>query len=87
MDHEWLSMRASYMDFNVRISHYTLFVTLHLCGYIICYFTSMWNMFHPYHACALQTVMKATRRQLERELLMDDVTRLEDMPSYGLLSR
>ncbi|KAJ4822669.1 hypothetical protein Tsubulata_027232, partial [Turnera subulata] len=49
MDHQWLTMRASYMDFN--------------------------------------TVMKATRRQLERELLFEDVTRLEDLPSYSLLTR
>ncbi|KAK6162671.1 hypothetical protein DH2020_002512 [Rehmannia glutinosa] len=49
MDHQWLAMHASYMDFN--------------------------------------TVMKATRRQLERELLQEDVTRLEDLPSYSLLSR
>ncbi|XP_047338232.1 ELMO domain-containing protein C-like [Impatiens glandulifera] len=49
MDHQWLSMHASYMDFN--------------------------------------TVMKATRRQLERELLQEEVTRLEDLPSYGLLIR
>uniref|UniRef100_A0A7N0TIN7 ELMO domain-containing protein n=1 Tax=Kalanchoe fedtschenkoi TaxID=63787 RepID=A0A7N0TIN7_KALFE len=49
MDHLWLDMRATYMDFN--------------------------------------TVMKSTRRQLERELLLDDMSRLEDLPSYGLLSR
>lgn len=49
LDHQWLEMRASYMDFN--------------------------------------TVMKATRRQLERELLLEDVTRLEDLPSYSLLTR
>lgn len=49
MDHQWLTMRASYMDFN--------------------------------------TVMKSTRRQLEKELLHEDVTRLEDLPSYSLLSR
>lgn len=48
MDHQWLSMRASYMDFN--------------------------------------TVMKATRRQLEREFVLDATRRLEDMPSYGLLT-
>ncbi|XP_047318319.1 ELMO domain-containing protein A-like isoform X2 [Impatiens glandulifera] len=47
MDHQWLSMRASYMDFNA--------------------------------------VMKATRRQLEREILQEDVTRVEDLPSYSLL--
>lgn len=49
MDHQWLTMRASYMDFNA--------------------------------------VMKSTRRQLERELLQDDITRLEELPSYSLLSR
>ncbi|KAE8730137.1 ELMO/CED-12 family protein isoform 2 [Hibiscus syriacus] len=30
-------------------------------------------------------VLKSTRAQLERELLMDDVLRIEDMPSYTLL--
>ncbi|KAH0991913.1 hypothetical protein GBA52_003396 [Prunus armeniaca] len=30
-------------------------------------------------------VLKSTRAQLERELLMDDVFRIEDMPSYSLL--
>ncbi|CAA2983216.1 Hypothetical predicted protein [Olea europaea subsp. europaea] len=49
MDHQWLAMHASYMDFN--------------------------------------TVMKATRRHLETELLQENITRLEDLPSYGLLSR
>ncbi|XP_052170806.1 uncharacterized protein LOC127787017 isoform X3 [Diospyros lotus] len=49
MDHQWLTMRASYMDFNA--------------------------------------VMKATRRQLESELLQEDITRLEDLPSYSLLTR
>nr|POF18806.1 elmo domain-containing protein a [Quercus suber] len=35
------------------------------------------------------TVMKSTRRQLEKELLelLEDITRLEDLPSYGLLTR
>ncbi|XP_048140964.1 ELMO domain-containing protein A isoform X3 [Rhodamnia argentea] len=32
-------------------------------------------------------VMKSTRRQMERELLLEDVMRLEDLPSYGLLAR
>ncbi|KAG0451656.1 hypothetical protein HPP92_026109 [Vanilla planifolia] len=49
MDHIWLTMQASYMDFNA--------------------------------------VMKATRRQLERELLLEDVQRLDDMPSFRLLIR
>ncbi|XP_030965808.1 ELMO domain-containing protein A-like isoform X4 [Quercus lobata] len=35
------------------------------------------------------TVMKSTRRQLEKELLelLEDITRLEDLPSYSLLTR
>ncbi|AES80508.1 putative ELMO domain-containing protein [Medicago truncatula] len=49
MDNQWLSMHASYMDFN--------------------------------------TVMKSTRRQLEKELLLEDLTQLEDVPSYKLLTR
>ncbi|XP_076923271.1 uncharacterized protein LOC143585343 [Bidens hawaiensis] len=48
MDHQWLTMRASYMDFNA--------------------------------------VMKSTRHQLERELLEENITRLEDLPSYALLT-
>ncbi|KAJ6806750.1 uncharacterized protein M6B38_317280 [Iris pallida] len=31
-------------------------------------------------------VLRSTRAQLERELLLDDVVRIEDMPSYSLLS-
>ncbi|KAG9147713.1 hypothetical protein Leryth_014866 [Lithospermum erythrorhizon] len=49
MDHQWLAMRASYMDFN--------------------------------------TVMKATRRQIEKELLSEEITKLEDLPSYSLLTQ
>nr|CAB3491545.1 unnamed protein product [Digitaria exilis] len=30
-------------------------------------------------------VLKSTRTQLERELMLDDVMRIEDMPSYSLL--
>lgn len=30
-------------------------------------------------------ILKSTRTQLERELLLEDVMRIEDMPSYGLL--
>ncbi|KAJ6709906.1 ELMO DOMAIN-CONTAINING PROTEIN A-LIKE ISOFORM X1 [Salix koriyanagi] len=49
MDHEWLTIQASYMDFNA--------------------------------------VMKSTRCQLERELLSEDITLLEDLPSYTLLAQ
>ncbi|KAK8963887.1 hypothetical protein KSP40_PGU007466 [Platanthera guangdongensis] len=47
LDHQWLTMQASYMDFNA--------------------------------------VMKATRRQMERELLLEDIQHLYDMPSFRLL--
>nr|CAB3487830.1 unnamed protein product [Digitaria exilis] len=33
------------------------------------------------------TVIKSTRRQLERELLLEDIQRIEDMPSYRFLAR
>jgi hypothetical protein len=33
----------------------------------------------------IQEILKSTRTQLERELLLDDVMRIEDMPSYSLL--
>lgn len=33
------------------------------------------------------TVMKSTRHQLERELMLEDIQRVEDMPSYKLLAR
>uniref|UniRef100_A0A803LIF7 ELMO domain-containing protein n=1 Tax=Chenopodium quinoa TaxID=63459 RepID=A0A803LIF7_CHEQI len=49
LDHLWLEMHASYMDFNA--------------------------------------VMKATRRQLEKEMMLEDIIRLEDLPSYSLLSK
>lgn len=32
-------------------------------------------------------VMKSTRRQLERELMLEDIMRVEDLPSYSLLTR
>ncbi|KAL5216090.1 hypothetical protein ABZP36_007491 [Zizania latifolia] len=36
---------------------------------------------------ALQVVIKSTRRQLERELVLEDIQRIEDMPSYRFLDR
>ncbi|XP_078437896.1 uncharacterized protein LOC144708445 isoform X2 [Wolffia australiana] len=49
MDRQWLTMRASYMDFSA--------------------------------------VMKSTARHLERELLLEDIQVLEDIPSFRLLTR
>ncbi|KAL3537084.1 hypothetical protein ACH5RR_000450 [Cinchona calisaya] len=52
-------------------------------------FKLMDNQWLAMHASYMDfnTVMKATRRQLENELLQEDVSRLEDIPSYSLLSR
>nr|GEZ06746.1 hypothetical protein [Tanacetum cinerariifolium] len=73
MDHRWLAMHASYMDFNgAAIDDFTL-----------CRGAS----FDPFTYEWVNAVMKSTRRQLERELLQDDVTRLEDLPSFSLLTR
>lgn len=36
--------------------------------------------------CVWQIVMKSTRNQLERELMREDVTRPQDLPSFKLLS-
>ncbi|KAM7498162.1 hypothetical protein LguiA_022576 [Lonicera macranthoides] len=47
MDAQWLSMRASYMEFN--------------------------------------EVLQLTRMQLERELSLEDVNRMQDLPAYNLL--
>ncbi|XP_027113399.1 ELMO domain-containing protein A isoform X2 [Coffea eugenioides] len=52
-------------------------------------FKLMDNQWLAMHASYMDfnTVMKATRRQLENELLQEDITRLEDLPSYRLLNR
>ncbi|XP_009603976.1 uncharacterized protein LOC107773628 [Nicotiana tabacum] len=52
-------------------------------------FKLMDNQWLAMHASYMDfnTVMKSTRRQIERELLQEDIIRLEDLPSYRLLSR
>ncbi|WKA05318.1 hypothetical protein VitviT2T_023292 [Vitis vinifera] len=52
-------------------------------------FKLMDNQWLAMHASYMDfnTVMKSTRCQLERELLLEDVSRLEDLPSYSLLTR
>lgn len=36
---------------------------------------------------SFQEVLKVTRRQLERELSLEDVNRIQDLPAYNLLYR
>ncbi|KAK3002091.1 hypothetical protein RJ639_021793 [Escallonia herrerae] len=52
-------------------------------------FKLMDNQWLAMHASYMDfnAVMKATRRQLESELLQEDITRLEDLPSYSFLSQ
>jgi hypothetical protein len=52
-------------------------------------FKMMDNQWLAMHASYMDfnAVMKATRRQLEREIMQEDITRLEDLPSYAFLSR
>ena len=35
--------------------------------------------------CVYQEVLQATRNQLERELSLDDIHRIQDLPAYNLL--
>nr|CAB3489794.1 unnamed protein product [Digitaria exilis] len=46
-------------------------------------FISLENLL--FFAKTFSEVLKSTRTQLERELVLDDVMRIEDMPSYNLL--
>lgn len=80
MDQKWLDMNATYMDFNVRLS----FLIQNLLDMF-----SVPRTFCPdqFVKQSLQTVIKSTRRQLERELLLEDIQRIEDMPSYRFLAR
>lgn len=72
MDKQWVEKNASYMDFNVRL-------ILSTRKSSDCVFD------RSYDWCNYQEILKSTRAQLEKELLLDDVTRIEDMPSYRLL--
>lgn len=77
MDKQWLEKNATYMEFNVRMkSTYRLTDPFYEVRQ---YQTNEMNIH-------MQDVLKSTRAQVERELLMDDVLRIEDMPSYALLS-
>lgn len=37
--------------------------------------------------CFLQDVLKSTREQLERELELEDVFSVRDLPAYNMLTR
>jgi hypothetical protein len=79
MDQKWLEMHASYMDFNVRLSFL-------ICNLSDTFFVPSTFLADQIAELTLQTVIKSTRRQLERELLLEDIQRIEDMPSYRFLT-
>lgn len=90
MDQQWLDMHATYMDFNVCCLSIQVLATRKLSPSNL-FLTSSSMVAKNYQLrivlLKLQTVMKATRRQIERELLLEDILRIEDMPSYKLLAR
>jgi ELMO domain-containing protein len=85
MDQKWLDMHATYMDFNVCLSFLKLIYNL--SGTPLYQVPSIHDPDQIMELLSLQTVIKSTRRQLERELLLEDVKRIEDMPSYRFLAR
>lgn len=77
MDKQWLDKNASYMDFNVRSEYMNISSYVSTQSANVLLISCLW--------CHYQEVLKSTRAQLERELMLDDVIRIEDMPSYSLL--
>lgn len=76
LDAQWLVKRASYMEFNVSFWR---------VQYIDCSLF-VFRQWHSYLLVLLyQEVLKSTRTQLERELVLDDVLEVKDLPSYTML--
>lgn len=91
VDAQWLAMRASYMEFNVRIPMFMFRINF---SNSLCYPEK------PYHFrvekalntllgiitfILLQKVLQATSSLLERELCSDNVRRIQDLSAYSLL--
>lgn len=80
MDAQWLAMHASYMEFNVLSLSLSLSFSklknLRVVS-LLSYMNEVLWLF--------QEVLRATRTQLERELSLEDVHRIEDLPAYNLL--
>lgn len=78
MDAQWLAMHASYMEFNVLSLSlsFSKLKNLRVVS-LLSYMNEVLWLF--------QEVLRATRTQLERELSLEDVHRIEDLPAYNLL--
>jgi hypothetical protein len=79
LDAQWLVKRASYMEFNVSILPC-------FSGLTVVYNLSKTTAF-TYFLLLHQEVMKSTRTQLERELILEDVLAVKDLPSYTMLDK
>ncbi|KAK2995703.1 hypothetical protein RJ640_007781 [Escallonia rubra] len=73
MDAQWLAMRASYMEFNVLPPSLSRFLSaLSICRSVV-------------YIIAVPEVLQVTRTQLERELSLEDLHHIHDLPAYNLL--
>lgn len=76
MDAQWLAKRASYMEFNVKMSLNQ--ALLQFWNFLVWFVLTGFFNFE-------QDVLKSTRAQLERELALDDVSSIRDLPAFTLL--
>lgn len=84
MDAQWLAKRASYMEFNVKSFHHILVYKYQNLEFGLTFFYIFQNLTFFY---IFQDVLKSTRTQLERELALEDVINVKDLPAYNLLRR
>lgn len=94
MDAQWLAMHASYMEFNVHslCQLSTILCSIFTLSNVFCCLSVMnrSKFFSSPLTCwvsLFQEVVRVTRTQLERELSLEDVHRIQDLPAYNLLYR
>ena len=91
MDAQWLAKRASYMEFNVN--HLSKLYPVHLFNAWAMYWNELCSLsltnlpLLVIFILYFQDVLKSTRTQLERELALEDVSNVRDLPAYNLLKR
>lgn len=85
MDAQWLAKRASYMEFNVNHFSHVIILSIDINT---SFFVSQMTCLCIGSDCFclhLQDVLKSTRTQLERELALEDVSSVRDLPAFNLL--
>ncbi|KAH7366117.1 hypothetical protein KP509_18G063900 [Ceratopteris richardii] len=73
---------TGYCFLKVLAEEYAAFDLLYCVAFKV--MDTLWLAMHASYM-EFNAVMKATRAQLEQELAMDSIGRIEDMPSYSLL--